>query len=99
MTQSNNVNIVLSLLINFIRNEIKKDEVLIDKNTSLKELGLVGHKGIMFMKKFGAEFKVNINTLNFEYHFTENSSNKATQPLTVNHLEQAIIYGQFDKLS
>jgi len=98
MLSNNNVNIVLSLLLNFIKNEINTDEKELTKNTSLQELGLNGLKGIMFIKKYSDEFNVNIDTLNFAHCFTDNTGNltKKIQPITIDHLEKAIILGRFE---
>ena len=83
-SNKNNVNIVLSLLVNFIKHEISADKVIITKTTSLHDLGLNALKGIMFIKKYSDEFKVNIDSLNFEYYFTYSKSNlkETIQPLT-----------------
>jgi acyl carrier protein len=98
MPLNNNVNIVLSLLVNFVKNETGKHNIAISKNTQLKDLGLDGLKGIMFIKKYSAEFKVNIDDFNFEKHFTEkqHQNQETTKPLTIGYLERAIIHGRFE---
>jgi acyl carrier protein len=98
MPNKKNVNIVLSLLINFIKNEIATSNIEITKNTNLKDLSLDGLKGIMFIKKYSAEFKVNIDTFDFEKYFTEKNHklNNTAKTLTIACLEKAIINGKFD---
>lgn len=98
MSTINNVNIVLSLLLNFIKNEINIEEIELSNNTTLNELELDGIEGVMFIKKFSSEFKVNIEAFNFENHFNEEPTDliKSKQPITINHLEKAIKAGRLD---
>lgn len=100
MSINNKVNVVLSLLINFVKIETGVDEKLITQHTCLRELGLQGLKGIMFIKKYAYEFKVNIDAFNFEQHFfehlVESNPPKKALLITIAHLEKAIVAGKFD---
>jgi hypothetical protein len=95
MCKINNVNIVLSLLIDFVKNETEGKAVSITNNTNLYDIGLTGIKGIVFIKKFSAVFKVNIDHFNFEDLIL--SRTKSFVPLSIGHLEKAIVIGKLDQ--
>jgi hypothetical protein len=95
MCKINDVNIVLSLLIDFVKNEIGTQDVLITNSTYLQEIGLTGLKGIMFIRKYSVVFKVNIDQFNFEHLFITDSKKKV--PICIGHLEKAIVVGVLDQ--
>jgi acyl carrier protein len=87
----------------FIVNQVGVDEAEVTRDTSLQnDLGIYGGDATDFFISFGKEFSVDVSEFMAADYFKADGLNifsieKKKKPLTVGHLEKAVIAGRLDE--
>jgi len=90
-------------LVMFVRNQIGVYDTLITRKTLIEdELGVTGDDAEDLLITFSRRYNIDISNFNFTKYFYDepgvfNLQNRKIEPLTVGHLEKAIIAGRLDE--
>lgn len=89
-------------LITFVREQIREFIIPITKDTLIEDdLGVTGDEADELITYFSKHYKVNITNFDFSKYFYDepgvfNVQNRIVKPLTIGHLEKAILAGRLD---
>lgn len=89
-------------LVSFIREQIREDKMLINRETLIEDqLGVTGDEAEELIIAFAKQYNVNIDNFIFRNYFYDepglfNIPNRVIKPLNIGHLERAIIAGALD---
>lgn len=89
-------------LVSFIREQIREYKKPVTKQTSIEDdLGVTGEEADELLANFSSKYRVDIRGFDFGKYFNDEPNpflgRKDILPLTVGHLEKAIMAGRLDE--